>query len=133
MTKDQLKSIFSRFQNLNLLRLRDDLLEGRVARHNWFFSANKTTCPIRHGESGRLSLMGIYSSSHFEDVGIPDKIGYEFLIWWDGGMDGPLTARTVKMRTKKLLVTCNEILDERMDDALAVQEMIQPQQEPVLA
>ena len=58
MSSDLLiRDLFGRFQNLNLLILREDLRRGWAARGDW--AENRSLCPLAHGltsgQIGRVS------------------------------------------------------------------------------
>lgn len=123
MTDDKIRDIFSRFQNLNLVFLIEDLKRGLVARSFWVapredHRAPTSTCPIAHGWSqARHDCRTMVVRLPYEDIG-PGleavSLGTEFIIWWDEPDDHVA-------RRSLLIHILKGILQERMDDADAVQ------------
>ena len=127
MTRNELKSIFSTFRDLNLAFLAEDLRRKRVAVSAWL-NESGWLCPLAHGwDSCRYSVrMG----KSFDPMGpwrkaVPDpmrKSGWDdfapsklgaFPSWWDDTEDAQL-----------LLSVVEEIQAERLADADAVQAVI---------
>lgn len=127
MTKDQLKFIFGRFQNLNLLFLREDLIRGIVARGKWVDYVQKITCPLQHGQPGLCSAEGC-DGPKLKNLGFSDWysiecVGFRFVCWWDEQTWMPGSYEKA-YATRLVLEAVNELLDERRADSDAVQEMI---------
>lgn len=124
MTTDQLKNIFGRFQNLNLLLLIEDLRRGMVARGNWHDLENGNLCPIAHGwrcdrfRSDNYTTPWLWAGiSDEEFYSTPNHFPYE----WDNGL----------VTRDQLLSTLESIYAERLADADVVQAVCLPIGEPV--
>lgn len=137
MTELEFKGIFSRFENLNLLILMEDLRRGMVSRTFWVQPETKNMCPIAHGSKGRLkeSLSieelrlnpdASLATTNCELANIPLHIGEKFYRLWDDVDDdnNPL------MADRELLAILTDIYNERLADADVVQGVCAAQPEP---
>ena len=121
MTNEQLKDIFGRFDNLNLVTLIGNLEEGRVIRYHW--RQGSFMCPLWHqlgGSAEAGSLLGNSSSggSFAQAAGLVDEeTATSFISWWDSREN----------KQGRLLETVREIFDERLQDADAVQSVLEGQ------
>src|SRR6516164_2919312 len=124
-----IRDVFGHFQNLNLLALLHDLQQGRTARRAW--SSDRLLCPVAHGlpageQIQRLSVLGqIAELGQSCDLaarllGADPAAVQRFVYSWD---DGAFSRRWL---WKQL----NELWQERLADAEAVQELLQ---QPVVA
>ena len=122
MTNDQLKDIFGRFHNLNLLTLIYNLEIEKVLTGNWLGKMNRCTdmgamCPLWHGTAkggyGRSSSPTC-KKEPARSIGISESTVDQFTRWWDSSYNFPRLTRALK-----------EILAERIQDADAVQVVIQ--------
>jgi hypothetical protein len=116
--------LFGHFQNLNLLVLIEDLRAGQTARQAW--SNGSSLCPIAHGLPGgrhvrRLVIMGQEADLRrgcafaADALGIDAEAVYSFVRGWDErGGDG-----------NRLLGDLEELWEERLTDALAMQDVLQ--------
>jgi hypothetical protein len=86
------RELFSRFENLNLLTLREDLRRGLAARGDWLSSG--MLCPLAHGLSnGEVvrHLRCVSQAVHLEEacrvageqLGAPAEAVYRFVNLWD--------------------------------------------------
>jgi hypothetical protein len=141
------KDIFSRFQNLNLLFLIQDLRNDKVAIRCWRTfreEGTNTLCPLMHGAPGdindNVSMQNVYAML-CKYSGVPVKQLIEFVNYWDGPRIGDSSvwnpvvlldelkadiARSSSVRTE-LYTLLKEIYDERLADANAVQEVLESQ------
>lgn len=119
-----IRDIFSRFQNLNLLTLMNNLRLKRVAFGGWQ-DDDGTMCPLSHG-------LG-YQTQHWQDdLSKIFSISYsdirDFVWLWDAP-DLILAGRTDFLRRQKatnlLLRQLETIWQERLEDAEAMQEVLQ--------
>jgi hypothetical protein len=120
----RVREVFGYFQNLNLLALIQDLRRGQTARGEW--ASGNWLCPVAHGlPSGRhvrevvglaqtsgLDLSSIYAAEH---IGADAVTVIRFVEAWD---EEPNYA-------VRLLRQLEELWNERLADADAVQEVIQ--------
>src|SRR5688500_19599442 len=89
MTDNEIHGIFSRFQNLNLLFLIEDLRRGKVARGEWLRQRTKNICPIGHGWCRKPAMLpeswilGVVMEDGYALAGINDEDGAGFVRWWD--------------------------------------------------
>jgi hypothetical protein len=121
----RIHEVFGHFQNLNLLVLMQDLCAGQIARQSW--STGSSLCPIAHGlpagrDVRRLVVMGqeadLRRGCAFAAgvLGVDGEAVYRFVRGWDEqGMDGALLLRDLE-----------ELWQERLADALAMQEVLEP-------
>ncbi|MDE2020236.1 MAG: hypothetical protein KGJ13_07875 [Patescibacteria group bacterium] len=120
MTDAQLKNIFSRFQNLNLLFLIRDLELGLVAVGNYRDRLREASilCPVAHGCDTYLGNAGANSVHACQIFQLPEEVLSEFLDWWDNQGN--------KRRWNRLLTVLRSIRHERTADADAVQRVTAP-------
>ena len=118
-----IRSVFSHFQNLNLLALMNDLRENKAAHADW--ASGKLLCPVAHGmASGRqvhdLNMIGEFVNLQRACAQAARFLGASpadiarFVRSWD---DQSLSAMV-------LLGHLEEIWAERLADAVAVQEVL---------
>ena len=119
-----IRDVFGHFQNLNLLVLVQDLRDGRTARQAWF--AGSEWCPVAHGlpagrqvralaalgQSADLSKGCDYAALH---LGADPNAVRRFVRLWDEEIFSDIW----------LLRQLQEIWEERLEDAEAVQELLQ--------
>lgn len=142
--RDALRNIFSRFQNLNLRVLIDDLKRGQVAKGKWssyrdfvepmqklFWTDSPEVevsfnyrsirqveiCPMLHGACTALEGDSEYRCEVLgRQLGVPEWVVHKFIQWWD---------RNPPVEVKQtLLSVLEDIWQERLTDANAVQEVI---------
>jgi hypothetical protein len=120
----RIQAIFGYFENLNLLILMEDLRRSQTARDGW--STGRLLCPIAHGlPSGdqvrELNMLGQtadlsygcdYAARH---LGANPATVMRFVCSWD---DETLSQNW-------LLLQLEELWYERLDNAEAVQEMLE--------
>jgi hypothetical protein len=118
-------AVFGHFQNLNLLGLLQDLRVGRTARQAWH--SGSLLCPVAHGlprgaEVKKLRALGqsadldagcAFAAQH---LGAKEDAVFRFVRFWDEGA----------IRTDWLLGQLEEMWQERLEDAVVTQELIQP-------
>jgi hypothetical protein len=128
------REIFTRFENLNLLVLIEDLRSGRAARHAWL--AGTLLCPVAHGLAGgrqvqELVVMGQAASlsegcdrAALRLGADPDAV-LRFVSSWDDEF----------LSRDALLRQLVELWEERREDAVAMQGFLQatPSQRRCLA
>lgn len=130
MSELEIKNIFSRFQNLNLRILVDDLKNGQCAVGDWVHLTKDSKtwenitliCPLAHGFHHESSInkvqLALLSQQEqkiaSEEIGITRKQVKDFLNWYDYKNDS----------TNKLLPILESIWKERLEDADAVQNVI---------
>jgi hypothetical protein len=119
-----IREVFAHFQNLNLLALLQDLRSGQTARRSWF-STGSLLCPVAHGLSDgqqvrELSALGqdadldagcAFAAQH---LGAAREAVLRFVRLWDEEV----------FRNDWLLQQLEEIWDERLVDAEAVQDLL---------
>jgi hypothetical protein len=122
--QSRIREVFGYFQNLNLLALIQDLRHGQTARGQW--ASGNWLCPVAHGlPSGRhvrevvglgqklgLHLSSIYAAEH---IGADATAVIRFVEAWDEEPNYGV----------RLLRQLEELWEERLADADAVQEVIQ--------
>lgn len=119
-----IRDVFGHFQNLNLLALLHDLQQDRTALQAW--ARDRMLCPVAHGlpdgqEVQRLSVLGqIAEFSKGCDLaarllGADPAAVYRFVRSWDSGA----------LSRYWLGQQLNELWQERLADAEAVQELLQ--------
>lgn len=118
-------AVFGYFQNLNLLALLEDLRTGRAARRYWFNGEN--LCPVAHGlpagnHVDKLSAPGPNDVLEYvrcdyaaRYLSADPKAVLHFVRAWD---EGGLSADW-------LLAQLQELWEERLADAVAVQALLQ--------
>jgi hypothetical protein len=120
-----IRDVFGHFQNLNLLALLHDLQQDRTARKSW--ANGRRLCPIAHGlpagqQVQRLSVLGqIVELAQGCDVaarliGAEPIAVFRFVRSWDAE----------EVSRYWLWQQLNELWQERLADAEAVQELLQP-------
>ena len=121
----EFRGIFERFQNLNLIVLREDLRRGLVARKVWIQDSlvvgNTKLCPLAHGWSGCFREVGSCEARIRTDK----LFGFNSLAFttpWDDR----------KLSDAELVAVIDSIFAERLADADAVQAVL-GQPEEVLA
>jgi hypothetical protein len=124
-----IRDVFGHFQNLNLLALMHDLQHDRTARQAW--ASDNQLCPVAHGlpageQVQRLSVLEqIAEFGHGCDlaarlIGADPDVVQRFVYFWDAGT----------FSRRWLWEQLNELWQERLEDAEAVQELLQ---QPVIA
>jgi hypothetical protein len=118
------REVFGYFQNLNLLGLMQDLRQGQAARGAW--SSGNRLCPVAHGlATGRhvreaeALVQASFDPSHgcnyaARALGADPWAVFRFVRFWD---EGPIYSGW-------LLRQLEELWDERLADANAVQEVL---------
>jgi hypothetical protein len=117
------RELFAHFQNLNLLVLLEDLRLDRPASGAW--STGTWLCPVAHGLSagrhveqlkalGQTAEPGLDCCYAASDIGADPGLISRFVRSWDEKSFGP----------KRLLQQLEELWQERLDDAEAVQEVL---------
>lgn len=121
MQVNEIRDIFSRFQNLNLLFLIEDLRRGRVVFEDWWCQWKRTEqidfCPLSHGASGSVIDISQYSCAA-KLTGVSTEFCEQFANWWDDGSSHK------KRRRLHLLKILQSIYAERLADADAVQSVL---------
>jgi hypothetical protein len=126
----EVQAVFGHFQNLNLLALLHDLRAGRTAHQAWL--SGSLLCPVAHGlptgsQVRELSAMGqaaeLSQGCKFAArlLGACPHDVLRFVRFWDEG----------EVRGPGLLRQLEEVWEERLADAEAVQEVLEG--EPSLA
>jgi len=122
----EIRSLFGRFENLNLLALRQDLRDGRIARQAW--QSGSYLCPMAHGLPSGSRVRELRALGHAADVDMgchfaarllgaePDAV-MRFVHRWDGGI----------ISNDWLLQQLEEVWTERRADAEVVQAVLQGQ------
>jgi hypothetical protein len=120
----RVREVFGYFQNLNLLALIHDLRRGQTAHGHW--ASGDWLCPVAHG---------LPSGQHVRQaVGLGQTFGLRLSSIYAAeqiGADGPAVIRFVDAWDNepnfgvRLLPQLEELWDERLADADAVQEVIQ--------
>jgi len=124
MTGRLVRTLFGRFQNPNLLVLREDLRRGDVTQGDW--SSIGTLCPLAHGLSaGRVigELRRLSQAINLEEasvaaakcLGVLPVDVYQFVRMWDDS--GRLGVDWLAQRL-------DELWAERLADADCVQEIL---------
>jgi len=118
-------NVFGHFQNLNLLALMHDLRDNMTAREDWATSA-KLLCPVAHGLSSgqqvrEVNLLGDIANLERACAYAAASLGADagavirFVRAWD--------ERAIS--TELLLMQLEEIWEERLADAEAVQAVLE--------
>jgi hypothetical protein len=117
-------SVFGHFQNLNLLALIHDLRAGRTVRQSWL--SGSLLCPIAHGLPQGAHVEELRVLGQAADLGAgchlaarhldadPDAV-LRFVRAWDEGA----------LSSSWLLQQLEELWEERLLDAVTVQELLQ--------
>ena len=119
-----IRDVFSHFQNLNLLVLVQDLRAGRTARQAWL--AGTQLCPVAHGlpageqvravaELGQSADLGRGCDYAARHLGASCEAVRRFVRFWDEEV----------LSDAWLLRQLEEIWEERLADAEAVQEVLE--------
>jgi hypothetical protein len=119
-----IRGVFGHFQNLNLLTLLQDLHSGRTARQAW--STGALLCPVAHGLPtgqqvrelvllGQTTDLGHGCHRAARHLGAHPTTVLRFVRSWDEGFFGP----------DRLLQQLQELWQERVADAEAMQELLQ--------
>lgn len=123
MTKIEIKAVFSRFENLPLLNLRQSLVRGEVCVGDWWDKSDEGTkvfCPIAHGWRTFCGNLA-YAVRDAGFVGADAESAAElFYNWFDGHHDDSSTPD----RKSLVLDAVDDLLAERLADADAVQRVI---------
>lgn len=124
VVRPEVRAVFGHFQNLNLLALLNDLRSHHVARFAW--SAFGQLCPVAHGMPSGAQVRALEVLGHCHDfargcdyaarqLGAALSAVLRFVRAWDEGtLDGWL-----------LLGELEELWQERLSDAVAVQALLQ--------
>jgi hypothetical protein len=124
MSPKLVRTLFGRFQNLNLLVLREDLRRGDVAHGDW--ASIGTLCPLAHGLSaGRLvgELRRLSQAINLEEaccaaakcLGVLPIEVYHFVREWDD---------SGRLGVARLAQRLDELWAERLADADCVQDIL---------
>jgi hypothetical protein len=120
----KITAVFGHFQNLNLLALLQDLREGRTARTAWL--SGSLLCPVAHGLPHGKHVRELHALGQMADLdqdcdfaahhlgADPDAV-LHFVRSWDNGT----------LSRGRLLQQLEEMWEERLADAEAVQELLQ--------
>lgn len=122
-TLSNLNAVFGHFQNLNLLALLHNLREGRTARQAWL--SGSSLCPIAHGMPQGEQVMELQALAEMADLsagcgfaafhlGTEPEAVVQFIRLWDGNLS-----------RGSLLHILEEIWEERLTDAEALQDLLQ--------
>jgi hypothetical protein len=129
LAEQDIRDIFSRMQNLNLLCLIEDLRHDNVATRRWISplslyerhtsDASYKLCPLAHGwpcAAQHNSDVQLFTADAY---GISRELVHSFTSWWDNNANvdyGNVDAQ------EKLILLLKSILAERQEDADAVQD-----------
>ena len=102
-------AIFSRFRDLNLITLIQNLRQGRVARGDWVDGSK--LCPLAHGAPDSRIVSGCNDAT---DAVCVQPLAGQFLNLWDGEL----------LSDAALLTELNLLWRERRADADAVQGVL---------
>lgn len=116
-----IREIFGRFQNLNLLALLEDLRDGRIARNAWLFGDR--LCPVAHGLPAGRQVKNLKMQDDLKDdcwyasrqLGADADVIMEFVRAWD----------EQTLRPEMLCRQLEELWHERLADAIAVQDVLE--------
>ena len=114
----ELNNIFSRFQNLNLLALINNLQKDHVSRGLWIRQADKepsTMCPLAHGTYPLTVNIGDRCENAAQRLSLSLSTILRFIGQWDGE----------KLARFRLLFVLEDIWKERLEDAETLQEVLQ--------
>jgi hypothetical protein len=120
-----INKVFGHFQNLNLLILLQDLRDGRTARQSW--QSGDSLCPVAHGLAAGQRVRELCALGQTADLdqgcayaarqlGADPEAVFHFVRSWDEHVLG----------SQWLVLQLHEIWQERLADAVAMQEMLQP-------
>jgi hypothetical protein len=116
--------VFGHFQNLNLLALLQDLREGRAARQAWL--SGSLLCPVAHGLPHGAQVQRLRELGQAADLSEGCDFAARHL-----GTDPGAVLRFVRswddevLSSDSLLRQLEEMWQERLADAQAVQELLQ--------
>lgn len=127
--QSNIRSLFAHFQNLNLLALLEDLRQERTTKSRW--ASGSRLCPIAHGLPAGRHVRELSLREQSEDlrrscdyaaglIGASPKLILTFVELWD---DDAVTSETLLRQLK-------EVWEERLQDAVAMQAVLQPANEP---
>ena len=121
--RKMVREIFGRFQNLNLLSLIHGLRDGDVDHGSW------SDCPVGYGLSYFAKRVLFQEHRNFcipaREIGCGGKYVSQFVDSWDKwDKRDKWEWKWDKSRSIKLLTELEDIWQERLEDALAVQEFI---------
>lgn len=123
MTDQDIKMIFSRFENLNLLTLIEDIKISNVAWRGWMKGG--ALCPLAHGwcrnPGIRFTLVDAMSCAGLGGTDV--ELGGKFYSWYDDWGAANPSYHDLKVRTGFLLDVLAGIWQERLADANAVQQI----------
>ena len=127
MKREKIRELFSRFHNLNLLVLMEDLHDPskNMSWTVWVGEGGIRTCPLAHGMS-HLSKNQPCRMVFIESMRVPPVEVDHFTTWWD-----QQHARID--RAAELLDILRDIWLERLADAEAVQDVMVSTEEPAHA
>lgn len=114
-------AIFSRFRDLNLITLIQNLRQGRVARGDW--SAEGRLCPLAHGLPNGQWLTDAIDENFTSQLGVDYALVRQFLTMWDSEL----------LSDADLLTELHILWRERRADADAVQGVLTAPLEVVAA
>jgi hypothetical protein len=126
----RIRAVFGHFQNLNLLALLHDLSSGQTAKEGW--SSGTLLCPVAHGLPARQDVVALNILGQTADLirgcqhvarrmGAEDAAVFQFIRSWDEGTIG----------ARWLFCQLEELWYERLDDAEAVQAVLQGEDPPL--
>lgn len=119
-----IRDIFGHFQNLNLLSLLHDLRQDRTVRQTW--ASGRLLCPVAHGLAdgqqvqrlrvlGQIAELGQGCDLAARQLGADPVAVFRFVRSWDAE----------EISRDWLWQQLNELWQERLADAEAVQELLQ--------
>jgi hypothetical protein len=116
-----IREIFGRFQNLNLLALLADLRDGQVAHNGWL--RGDRLCPVAHGLSTGRQAKNLKMDDDLRDdcwyasrqLGADADAILEFVRAWD----------EETLRPEMLYRQLADLWHERLADAIAVQDVLE--------
>jgi hypothetical protein len=120
-----IREVFGRFHNLNLLALLQDLDMGSTAREDWA-TTGKLLCPVAHGLASGSQVREVNILGEFANL--QRACGYAAQCL---GADSGAVVRFVRswddqtLSSDVLLCHLEEMWQERLADAEAVQEVLQ--------
>ena len=131
MTTQEIRYIFSRFQNLNLLTLIEDLRRDQVASHGWIMPRPlpyDVLCPLGHGWVKLVWMSRVASAQTYHQramasagfIGRDVEAAQSFIRWWDASQ---IKDTAVESRFRLILIL-ESFFRERLEDADAVQAVI---------
>jgi hypothetical protein len=119
------RQVFAHFQNLNLLFLLQDLRDGNTVRRAWFSSS--LLCPVAHGLPAGQQVRELAALGQTADLPVGCGYAARYL-----GADPEAVLRFVHFWDEAasdewLLSQLEELWAERLADAEAVQQLLQPE------